>query len=375
MPEYREFKLKSLFNWQPQKEVLVLDVPNYEVADGEFYPYYGQSTTNKGFICNLRLTENLLNNKEGKPTILVHSNNQNVVYLDTPFYLKDGHGATSVLQADFLNRETALFIIAAIRKAIVSRDSYNEKTTKIVLKNTFVFLPVNKNGEPDYNYMETYILELEAARIRELEAARIRMLKDYLMVTGLSDYALTKEDFQFMESQGVRQYIIFNLAKLFGKSTRGKRLKGDDRIAGDLPFVTAGEADTGISAYIGNDVEIFQPNTITIDMFGSAKYRNYRYGADDHVTVVHTEKLNKNAVVFITAAINKVSHNSYWDYSNNFYAKDADALNISLPVDSNGNPDYNYMSHYIHIQHKLVIKNVVECKDREIAAYRAVVAG
>ena len=29
-------------------------------------------------------------------------------------------------------------------------------------------------------------------------------------------------------------------------------------------------------AYISNDVEIFEKNTTTIDMFGSAKYRNYR---------------------------------------------------------------------------------------------------
>jgi hypothetical protein len=162
------------------------------------------------------------------------------------------------------------------------------------------------------------------------------------------------------------------LATLFGKSTRGKRLKSLDRIEGPLPFVTAGEHNTGISAYIGNDVEIFKPNTITIDMFGSAKYRNYYYGADDHVAVVHTENIDKNAVVYITAAIHKVSYKSLWDYSNNFYAKDADALVIDLPVNESGNPDYGYMSAFIRIQQKNVIKNVVEWKDRELEAYRQV---
>lgn len=160
---------------------------------------------------------------------------------------------------------------------------------------------------------------------------------------------------------------------LFGKATRGKRLKSLDRVDGDLPFVTAGETDTGISAYISNDVEVFQPNTITIDMFGSAKYRNYRYGADDHVAVVHTESVEKHAVIFITAAIHKVSYNSLWDYSNNFYAKDADALTIFLPVTAKGKPDYDYMTAFILVQQKLAIKNVVEWKDRELAAYNAVV--
>lgn len=106
--------------------------------------------------------------------------------------------------------------------------------------------------------------------------------------------------------------------ELFGKSTRGKRLKSADRIEGTLPFVTAGEADEGVSAFIGNDVEVFSKNTITIDMFGSAKYRNYDYGGDDHIAVVHTENLPKLASVFVTAAIHKSSHTGKFDYGHNF---------------------------------------------------------
>ena len=44
----------------------------------------------------------------------------------------------------------------------------------------------------------------------------------------------------------------YNLEVLFGKSTRGKRLKSSDRVLGTLPFVTAGEANEGISAFVGN---------------------------------------------------------------------------------------------------------------------------
>lgn len=126
-----------------------------------------------------------------------------------------------------------------------------------------------------------------------------------------------------------REYAIIDL---FGKSSRGRRLKSADRIDGGLPFVTAGEFDTGISAWIGNDVHVFSKNTVTIDMFGSAKYRGYQYGADDHVAVVHTEKLPPHVVLFLTAAINKSSHAGQFDYSRNFYARDADELNIQLPT-------------------------------------------
>ncbi len=130
---------------------------------------------------------------------------------------------------------------------------------------------------------------------------------------------------------------------MFGKSTRGIRLKGDDRISGALPFVTAGETDEGISAFIGNSFHVFSKNTVTIDMFGSAKYRNYEYGCDDHIAVVHTEKLPMKAAIFVTAAIHKSSHNGQFDYGKNFYAKDADSLWISLPVKDDKTPDYQKM--------------------------------
>lgn len=158
--------------------------------------------------------------------------------------------------------------------------------------------------------------------------------------------------------------------ELFGKSTRGKRLKSADRIEGTLPFVTAGEADEGVSAFIGNDVEVFSKNTITIDMFGSAKYRNYDYGGDDHIAVVHTENLPKLASVFVTAAIHKSSLQVNLNYGHNFIAK-VPMINIFLPA-LDGKPDYALMETLISAVQKLVIKDVVQYADRKIAAIKEV---
>ena len=116
---------------------------------------------------------------------------------------------------------------------------------------------------------------------------------------------------------------------------------------------------------------VFSENTTTIDMFGSAKYRNYRYGGDDHVAIVHTEALPKLASIFVTSAIHKSSHNGQFDYSKNFYAKDADALYIQLPS-RHGLPDYNRMATFISAIQKEVIKDVVFFADRKIGAAKDV---
>lgn len=232
-----------------------------------------------------------------------------------------------------------------------------------VFRSIKIQLPI-KDGKIDFDFMESFVAELEAQRIAELEA--------YLTVSGLDNYELSAAELNALQEYSTINCKTFNLEKLFGKSTRGKRLKSADRIVGDLPFVTAGEASEGISAYIGNDVEVFNENTTTIDMFGSAKYRSYKYGADDHIAVVHTEKLPMKASIFVTSAIHKASHTGKFDYGHNFYAKDADALDIMLP-EKNGNPDYAYMEMLVSAVQKLVIKDVVKYSDAKINATKKVV--
>ena len=242
------------------------------------------------------------------------------------------------------------------------------------IKQEKISLPVKKDREIDFAFMEGFISQLEACRLSQLEACRLSQLEAYLLVTGLKNYILTPAEEQALTDfqNGKVKWGEFNLENLYGKSTRGKRLKSADRINGDLPFVTAGEAETGVSAFIGNDVEIFAANTTTIDMFGSAKYRNYEYGGDDHIAVVHTEKINKYAAIFVTTAIHKSSYTGKFSYSRNFYAKDADELNIYLPT-TNNIPDYSMMEILISAVQKLVIKDVVEYADRKIEATKKII--
>ena len=229
------------------------------------------------------------------------------------------------------------------------------------------------NGKVATDFIEERMRELEEERMRELEEERMRELEAWLRAAGFEDYNLTEGEQIALKEIDKLEYQIFNVEELFGKSTRGKRLKSADRVTGSLPFVTAGETDEGISAFIGNCVTIFPANTTTIDMFGSAKYRNYEYGADDHIAVVHTQKLQEDAAIFVTSAIHKSSHNGQFDYGKNFYAKDADELNILLPT-KGVVPDYSKMATIISAVKKLVIKDVAEYANKKIRVAQQVIA-
>lgn len=351
--KWGEFKYKEVFNRIEQGRRLKKD----DQIDGTI-PFVMSGTTNAGVV-------NYISN----PVASFPKNAITIDIFGNTFYRNYAFGAgddTGVYwnDATAYSSNAMLFFAVAMQKSMMGRFSYGKKLRSSQSEDFTMHLPVTDDGAIDFDFMESFIAELEAERVAELSA--------YLTVSGLDNYELSSDEENALKNYQSLKWDTYNLEKLFGKSTRGKRLKGDDRIAGTLPFVTAGEASEGISAYISNEVEVFEKNTTTIDMFGSAKYRNYIYGGDDHIAVVHTENLPKYASIFVTTAIHKSSHNGQFDYGHNFYAKDADALYISLPVNEAGNPDYDKMAIIISAIHKLVIKDVVTYSDRKIKATKAV---
>ena len=352
--KWGEFKYKEVFNRIEQGRRLKKD----DQIDGTI-PFVMSGTTNAGVV-------NYISN----PVASFPKNAITIDIFGNTFYRDYAFGAgddTGVYwnDATSYSSKAMLFFAVAMQKSMMGRFSYGKKLRSSQSENFTMRLPATIDGKIDFDFMESFIAELEAERVAELEAERVAELSAYLTVSGLDNCELSSDEVQALQGFASLAWKTYNLKELFGKSTRGKRLKGDDRIPGVLPFVTAGEASEGISAYISNDVEIFEKNTTTIDMFGSAKYRNYRYGADDHIAVVHTEFVPMKASIFLTSAIHKASHTGKFDYGHNFYAKDADDLDIQLPT-REGKPDYDVMATLISAVQKMVIKDVVRLADSRI---------
>ncbi|MFT4061425.1 MAG: restriction endonuclease subunit S [Edaphocola sp.] len=358
--KWGEFKYKNIFNKIVQGRRLKKD----DQISGDI-PFVMAGTTNAGVVNYI--SNPVASFPKNSITVDIFGN---VFYRDFDFGAGDDTGVYWSTEKNY-SKETMLFFAIAMERSLFGKFSFGKKLRSSQSLDFKIQLPT-KNGKIDFAFMEEFISELQAASVSELQAASVSELQAYLLATGLKDYALTKEEEKALNEIQKTNWDTFNLEKLFGKSTRGRRLKSADRISGDLPFVTAGETDTGISDFIGNNVIVFSANTTTIDMFGSAKYRNYKYGGDDHVAIVHTESLPKHASVFVTAAIHKSSHTGKFDYGRNFYAKDADELDILLPTDGK-KPNYKLMETYISAVQKLVIKDVVLYADRKIAATKSVV--
>lgn len=137
----------------------------------------------------------------------------------------------------------------------------------------------------------------------------------------------------------------FKLSDLFSV-IRGVRLTKENRIPGKIPLATAGASNEGISDYISNPEMKIYNNSITIDMFCNCFYRSYDFACDDNILVLKEKTpLNKFIKLFIASVISMDKYR--YAYGRQYRQKDFFLHQIKLPVDKNGNPDWDYMENYI----------------------------
>lgn len=92
---------------------------------------------------------------------------------------------------------------------------------------------------------------------------------------------------------------------------------------------------------------VFPANTITVDFWGNAYYRNepYKMATHNHVFSLSGEIIKNEAVgMFLASVISSSVSFPYRDMGT--WPKIA-ALSISLPVTADGTPDFGYMETFI----------------------------
>ena len=149
-----------------------------------------------------------------------------------------------------------------------------------------------------------------------------------------------------MAEMNTSSWKEFRLDELFDNPIRGTRLVKEQRIAGDIPLITAGFTNQGVAGFISNEEQKTFNGGLTIDMFGNCFFRDYVFKADDNILVFDSEDISKEAKLFIMTSINKAT-NGLYSYSNQYRMKAFDNTIIKLPVTSSGEIDWQYMQERI----------------------------
>lgn len=354
--EWGEFKLGDLFEINPTK---YYKLQNEEIiSKNGKVPLVSNSSSDNGVMgfSNLK-ANNKLNTISCSDTTL----GADTMFYQEKDFIGYSHIQHLVPRFEPFNKAIANVIISACRVSTSKQYDYGNKFNREAMNKTKIQLPA-KNGKIDFGFMESFIAELEADRIVKLEA--------YLLATGLKDYTLTAEEQQVLQDfeKGKMAFGGFTYKSIFNKIAQGRRLKKDDQILGNIPFVMAGTTNTGVVNYISNPVASFPKNSITIDIFGNAFYRNYDFGAGDDTGVYWNDEreYSKEVMLFFATSMQK-SISGKFDFGNKLRSSQSFNFKMNLPI-QNQQPNYELMETFISAIRKLIIKDVVLYADEKIAA-------
>ena len=245
--------------------------------------------------------------------------------------------------------------------------------------NIVIRIPVLENGKIDFDFISSFIAELEAERIKELEA--------YLAVAGLKDYDLNEKEELALDSFDKIVWNKFKIGDLLEKAELGIKNKTFNKKTDlstiqdevhPIPVTNAKFGDNGIMFWARKDD--FETISMAIDIIqngaiatGKVYPQPQETGVlwDSYLLTLKEFLPTKEILFFLTTAIEKSIREKYSYEYKAYWSKVQDEY-IMLPS-QNGIPDYDCMATFISAIQKEVIKDVVFFADRKIEAAKEIV--
>ena len=292
-------------------------------------PYITSGTANNGigyFVSND-------NDSKAKNAISVNRNGAVGEAFYHPYNALYGNDCRRVNMKDVDDADMQLFTAECIseqKKAF----SYSRKLGTARLKRLHVMLPVDDDGRPDYGYMAQYASEMRGGmlmRYRNYVAGQLSQL-EYKDIPALDE----------------KEWEHFLIPDIFSKIQRGKRLKNADHIPGEIPYVSSTANNNGVDDYIeaSHGTRVFRDciSLANSGSVGTAFYEPFSFVASDHVTSLKIENGSKFVYLFLVSAIEKQGSN--FNFNREINDLRIKKMQVMLPIDEDGKPDYAYMEQY-----------------------------
>ncbi len=232
---------------------------------------------------------------------------------------------------DNVSDEAKLFIAAIINTDNTPKYAFKDQFRQPQADALSVHLPATSDGQPDWDYMESYMKAVMKESEKSLEnLKKVDDTKHLIDVSGWGEF---------------RVGDLFDVSRPIARSSQ-KYEKGD------MAFVASGCFNNGVTDYLEpkdeNDYD--EGNCLTVSpVDGYTFYQKDRFlgrgGAGSSIIILRNDMLNELRGKYLSTVIRIAC--KAWGYSN-MGNKDklADTM-ISLPIDATGEPDWQYMEDYM----------------------------
>ena len=340
-----EFVIGDLFITEKEKNKLQVPTGGYiskkDLIDGNI-PRITVSGINNGII---GYYDTIIGNNNYRE----YENFISVSFLGTVFYQPNKSSLDMKVHClkpkkYVLNEYSGAFLVSIIRKMITYFD-YKDQLSSTLLPKLKIVLPIDKNGQPDWQYMENYIKQVIKKSEKSLENL--------------------KRDDDSKQQIDVHDWGEFVIGDLF-EVLKGSRLTKEDKREGSINFVSTSIFNNGVINKIGNTEHIHPANTMVVvydgHATGRAYYQEEPYWASDSVNVLYPKfQLNKYIGLYLVPIFEKAGEK--FVYTDKWNKEKMINTYIYLPITSTGEPDWQYMENYM--------KNIISTMQNNLTLFQA----
>ncbi|MFP6232631.1 restriction endonuclease subunit S [Helicobacter pylori] len=293
-----------------------------------------------------------------------------------------------------INHKIGLFL-STLFFGYPKKFGYENMCSWAKIKNDKVILPLKPTANAqslddiDFDFMETFIAELEQCRLAELEQCRLAELEAYLKATGLENTTLSSDEENalnvFNNSMGGNTpcgltWQNFKIVDIFEvKNTRNILARDVVKDSGTTPYLCASKENNAVNSYINYNADFLDKGNC-IFIGGKTFVVTYQqkdfYSNDSHNLALYlkdTHSKTKLNQLFIITCIYKALNNKYsWgdSISNAKIQNDS----ILLPTNPHGGIDFDFMRTLINALMKQTIQGVVQYSSAKIQATKEAIS-
>ena len=235
-----------------------------------------------------------------------------------------------------LNVYSAGYIVSIIRKAI-SNFAYSDQLSSTVLAELEFALPATSDGQPDWDYMESYMKAVMEESEKSLE--KLRKADD------------TKH---LIDVSGWKRFHLYDDC-MFGIDMGTKMDKAKMKeIHPSVNFVGRANANNGITTCVDkiDDIEPYPSGYMTLSLGGEylgscfIQPKSF-YTSQNVIVLIPNDNMTDNVKRFIATMIFKESRSKYKAFVDELNRHIKTDFSIPLPITSTGEPDWQYMEDYM----------------------------
>lgn len=223
-----------------------------------------------------------------------------------------------------LNKYIGFYLCTLIRKNKY-KSAYGRVLSGDRLKQEKILLPINKDENPDWEYIEDVTKKIYTKIYSKFDTK------------PLIDKKIKLE---------IEKWEYFIWDDIF-KIKKGKRLTIYDQDDGSIPYISSSSLNNGVDNYISNGYT--DENCLSFACYGSIGYvfyHSYRAWVSDNCNVIYLrdKKINKYIAMFIKPILELEKYR--FSYGMTAKSERLKSFRIKLPA-KNNKPDFEFMENYI----------------------------